>query len=286
MLAVATVGFAVTFWAWALLSPLGATLREQLGRPRSSRHCWSPSRLSSGPSAASRSARSPTASALAACSRPWRCSPSCPCSTWATSRTRYRLPARRLLPRPRRHHVRDRHPVRQRLVSPGAARVALGIFGVGMGGTAISAFTTVQLTKAIGPSFPFDLVAVVLVVYAVAAYLLLRDRPDRPVAPGSMLGRLATTLRMPVDLAAVVPLRRRVRRLRRVQRVPAHLPHHRLPTSTARRRPAHRRFRGARRRHAPRRRLALRPAAPDRRARRRLRRRRGRSPSSPHSSSR
>ncbi|WP_370542188.1 hypothetical protein [Amycolatopsis sp. FDAARGOS 1241] len=30
MLAMATAGFAVTFWAWALLSPLGATLREQL----------------------------------------------------------------------------------------------------------------------------------------------------------------------------------------------------------------------------------------------------------------
>src|SRR5207247_2400759 len=30
MLALATVGFAVTFWAWALLSPLGASLREQL----------------------------------------------------------------------------------------------------------------------------------------------------------------------------------------------------------------------------------------------------------------
>jgi NNP family nitrate/nitrite transporter-like MFS transporter len=74
--------------------------------------------------------------------------------------------------------------------------LALGIFGAGMGGTAISAFTTVQLTKAIGPSFPFDLVGVVLVVYAAAAYLLLRDRADRPVAPGSMLGRLATTLRM------------------------------------------------------------------------------------------
>jgi NNP family nitrate/nitrite transporter-like MFS transporter len=74
--------------------------------------------------------------------------------------------------------------------------LAIGIFGAGMGGTAISAFTTVQLTKAIGPSFPFDLVAVVLVVYAAAAYLLLRDRADRPVAPGSMLGRLAATLRM------------------------------------------------------------------------------------------
>ena len=30
MLGLATVGFAVTFWAWALLSPLGATLREEL----------------------------------------------------------------------------------------------------------------------------------------------------------------------------------------------------------------------------------------------------------------
>ncbi|HXV92728.1 MAG TPA: MFS transporter, partial [Pseudonocardia sp.] len=40
----------------------------------------------------------------------------------------------------------------------------------------------------------------VLVVYAVAAYALLRDRRDRPRASGSMLRRLATTLRMPVTL--------------------------------------------------------------------------------------
>src|SRR5690606_19599679 len=30
MLVLATIGFAVTFWAWALLSPLGANLREVL----------------------------------------------------------------------------------------------------------------------------------------------------------------------------------------------------------------------------------------------------------------
>src|SRR5262245_9924131 len=30
MLVLATAGFAVTFWAWALLSPLGATLRAEL----------------------------------------------------------------------------------------------------------------------------------------------------------------------------------------------------------------------------------------------------------------
>ena len=31
MLALATVGFLLNFWAWALLSPLGATLRDELG---------------------------------------------------------------------------------------------------------------------------------------------------------------------------------------------------------------------------------------------------------------
>lgn len=72
--------------------------------------------------------------------------------------------------------------------------LALGIFGAGMGGTAISSFTTVQLAAAFGPSFPFDLVAVALVSYAVVAYLLLRDRPDRAVPTGTLLGRLAATL--------------------------------------------------------------------------------------------
>jgi MFS transporter, NNP family, nitrate/nitrite transporter len=83
---------------------------------------------------------------------------------------------------------------------PARRGLALGIFGAGMGGTAISAFTTVQLATAFGRSFPFDLVAVVLVVYAALAALLLRDRPDRVVLPGSMLSRLAATLRMPVTL--------------------------------------------------------------------------------------
>ena len=31
MLALATVGFLVNFWAWALISPLGVAYREQLG---------------------------------------------------------------------------------------------------------------------------------------------------------------------------------------------------------------------------------------------------------------
>ena len=31
MLAVATVGFGVNFWAWALISPLGAFFTDELG---------------------------------------------------------------------------------------------------------------------------------------------------------------------------------------------------------------------------------------------------------------
>jgi len=31
MLGLATVGFLVNFWAWALISPLGVAFREQLG---------------------------------------------------------------------------------------------------------------------------------------------------------------------------------------------------------------------------------------------------------------
>ena len=54
-----------------------------------------------------------------------------------------------------------------------------------MGGTAISALTTVKLVTNVGDEAPFLITAVVLAVYAVVAWLVLRDapgrtRPDRP----------------------------------------------------------------------------------------------------------
>ncbi len=66
-----------------------------------------------------------------------------------------------------------------------------------MGGTAISAFTTVRITDAYGPEAPFVLVACVLAVYAVVAALLLRDKPGRPVPQGSFLARTWATARIP-----------------------------------------------------------------------------------------
>src|SRR6266516_601244 len=55
--------------------------------------------------------------------------------------------------------------------------LAIGVFGMGTGGTAISALTTVKLVSAHGIGAPFTLVAVVLAGYGLAAALLLRDSP-------------------------------------------------------------------------------------------------------------
>src|SRR3712207_2964273 len=78
--------------------------------------------------------------------------------------------------------------------------LALGVFGTGMGGTAISAFTTVQLATRFGRPFPFLLVAAVLSVYGVVAALLLRDAPGRTAAGGSFLARTWSILRMRATL--------------------------------------------------------------------------------------
>ncbi|RTL69080.1 MAG: MFS transporter [Pseudonocardiaceae bacterium] len=198
MLAVATVGFAVTFWAWALLSPLGATLREQLQLSS-----FQQSLLVAVPVVVGSLGRIPVG-ALAD-----------------------RLGARRMfpvvalltvLPVLYLGHLADSLtgylvggfflglggttfaigvPFVNSWYPPARRGLALGIFGAGMGGTAISAFTTVQLAKSVGPSFPFDLVAAALVVYAVIAWLLLRDRHDRPVASGTIWSRLRATVRLP-----------------------------------------------------------------------------------------
>nr|WP_212612933.1 MFS transporter [Pseudonocardia hierapolitana] len=200
-LVLATVGFAVTFWAWALLSPLGATLREEL-----SLTSFQQSLLVAVPVIVGSLGRIPVGALTD------------------------RLGARRMFPTvalltvlPVLYlgHFADSLagylvggfflglggttfaigvPFVNSWYPPERRGLALGIFGAGMGGTAISAFSTVQLAAAFGPNFPFDLVAIVLVVFAAIAFLLLRDRPDRPVPSGSMLTRLAAALRTPVAL--------------------------------------------------------------------------------------
>lgn len=80
--------------------------------------------------------------------------------------------------------------------------MAIGIFGAGMGGTAISALTTVKLYKAHGQSAPFVIVAIVLAVYAVLAWLIMRDAPGRTVPTVPLMKRLATNAKLPISWQA------------------------------------------------------------------------------------
>jgi NNP family nitrate/nitrite transporter-like MFS transporter len=81
---------------------------------------------------------------------------------------------------------------------PAKRGLAVGVFGMGMGGTAISALTTVKLVGVYGRTTPFVLTAVVLAAYAVLAGLLLRDAPGRTVPAEPLARRLAATLRLRV----------------------------------------------------------------------------------------
>jgi NNP family nitrate/nitrite transporter-like MFS transporter len=201
MLTVATIGFAVTFWAWALLSPLGATLRERMHLT-----AFQQALLVAVPVLVGSLGRIPVGALTD------------------------RLGARRMFPAvalltvlPVLYLGHFAHSLTGYLVGgfflglggttfaigipfvnawfpPARRGLALGIFGAGMGGTAISAFSTVQLGTAVGATFPFDLVAGALVVYAVVARVLLCDHPDRPVPTESVLVRLRVVLRMPATL--------------------------------------------------------------------------------------
>jgi len=81
---------------------------------------------------------------------------------------------------------------------PAKRGLAIGVFGMGMGGTAISALTTVKLVTAHGTATPFVVTAIGLAVYAAVAALLLRDAPGRVVPTEALSRRLSATMRLRV----------------------------------------------------------------------------------------
>ena len=82
--------------------------------------------------------------------------------------------------------------------------LAIGVFGAGMGGTAISALTTVKLFTHAGEKAPFLITAAVLAVYSVLAWLLLRDAPGRVVPTTSLASRINANLRLPITWQACI----------------------------------------------------------------------------------
>jgi NNP family nitrate/nitrite transporter-like MFS transporter len=82
--------------------------------------------------------------------------------------------------------------------------LAIGIFGAGMGGTAISALTTVRLVNAGTTATPFVVTALVLALYATIAALVLRDAPGRTVPAEPLTKRLAATTKLRITWQASI----------------------------------------------------------------------------------
>ncbi|WP_289849747.1 MFS transporter [Actinoallomurus spadix] len=86
--------------------------------------------------------------------------------------------------------------------APERRGLAIGVFGAGMGGTAISALTTVRMVDAQGMATPFVVTAILLAGYAVAAALVLREAPGRSAPAEPLARRLAATARLRVTWQA------------------------------------------------------------------------------------
>ncbi|MEU1985720.1 NarK/NasA family nitrate transporter [Nocardia sp. NPDC019395] len=204
MLVLATVGFVINFWAWALLSPLAPRLREHLGL-----NSFEESLVVAVPVIVGSLGRIPVG-ALA-----------------DRYGGRVMFPVVSLItvvPVLFLGLAGDTGlvalliggfflgvggtvfavgvPFVSRWFPPEQQGLAIGVYGMGMGGTAISALTTVQLVDMGSTATPFLLCAVALAVYAVVSWFLLRDAPGRTAPAESMTTRLKQTVRLPATWEA------------------------------------------------------------------------------------
>ncbi|MFI8103334.1 nitrate/nitrite transporter [Streptomyces sp. NPDC086023] len=204
-LVLATVGFTLTFWAWDLIAPLAGDYQDRLGLSS-----FEQSLLVAVPVLVGSLGRIPVGA--------------------LTDRYGARLmfplvSALTIVPVLLLVVVRDSYPLMLAVgfllglggttfaigiplvnswFPPARRGFALGVFGMGMGGVALSGYITPRLAEH-GYALPFTVVAVALAGYAVLAALLLRDRPDRPVPTASLAERLgaAGRLRVTWELAAL-----------------------------------------------------------------------------------
>ncbi len=198
MLGLATAGFAVNFWAWALLSPLGPRFKESLGLTS-----FEQSLLVAVPVVVGSLGRIP----VGALTDRYGGRVMFPLVSAATivpvlyvglagHSSLAALLAGGFLLGIGGTSFAVGVPFVNAWFPPERRGLAIGVFGMGMGGTAISALSTVRLVDAYGTAAPFLITAAVLAVYAVAAALLLRDAPGRAVPTEPLARRLASTLRL------------------------------------------------------------------------------------------
>ena len=81
---------------------------------------------------------------------------------------------------------------------PARRGFALGVFGAGMGGTAISAFFTPRIASALGREWAFYLPAIALVVVGLLCLLTMRGAPTWTPSTQSLGQKFGTALRLPI----------------------------------------------------------------------------------------
>lgn len=204
-LVVATIGFTLTFWAWNLISPLGGTYKEQLGLSS-----FEQSLLVAAPVIVGSLGRIP----VGALTDKYGAKLMFPLVSALTI-----VPVLLLI------WVRDSYglmlvvgfllgiggttfaigvPLVNSWFPPARRGFAIGVFGMGMGGVALSGYFTPRIAQH-HEDLPFIVVAIALAVFAALAAVTITDRPDRPVPTAPLTTRLsrAGRLRVTWELSAL-----------------------------------------------------------------------------------
>ncbi|MDQ0796553.1 NNP family nitrate/nitrite transporter-like MFS transporter [Streptomyces sp. B1I3] len=204
-LVMATAGFTLTFWAWNLIAPMSGDYKERLGL-----NSFQQSLLVAVPVLVGSLGRIP----VGALTDKYGARLMFPAVSALTV-----LPVLLLIP------AADSYgamlavgfllglggttfaigiPLVNSWFPPSARGLALGVFGMGMGGVALSGYFTPRIAKH-GDNLPFLIVAGALVVYALLAAALISDRPGRQVPTDSLGHRLgqAGRLRVTWELSAL-----------------------------------------------------------------------------------
>ncbi|QEV17548.1 MFS transporter [Streptomyces alboniger] len=204
-LAVATVGFTLTFWAWDLVAPLGSDFKDRLGLSS-----FEQSLLVAVPVIVGSLGRVP----VGALTDRYGARLMFPLVSAFTI-----VPVLLIIP------ARNSYaamlavgfllglggttfaigiPLVNSWFPPARRGFALGVFGMGMGGVALSGYFTPRIADH-GDNLPFIVVAIALAAFAVLAAVLITDRPDRPVPTSALTTRLgrAGRLRVTWELSAL-----------------------------------------------------------------------------------
>ena len=146
---------------------------------------------------------------------------------------------------------------------PARRGFATGVFGAGMGGTALSAFFTPRFVIWFGYVPAHVIIAVALALTALLVWTRMKDSPDWHPNTGAVLPKLAAAGEAGDHLADGVPVCGGLRRVRRLQHLPADLSEDDLRLLADRRRRPNRRVRHRRGHRPADRRDPVRPDPPE-----------------------